>query len=293
MRHTNILLENLFPNVTIHINNSIELLAIPMVACLKILLVTLVLIGFVDCFGLRGLWRRVLVSTSVAVTAAQLGLVHEVSAVDLKEQLVKLQSSQVDEQNKLLIRSRDKDSSRVGNYVSKNQIAKAVISLPPPPDSDLDPSQYPLGLTSAQYLNANLAGPKAAMIVTAVGRDGPPLAAKKIPLRDLQFPVFVELTTSNLIFPYNEEIWQSSPISEDSVSIACVLDEDGVLSTNEDSAWYGFAISDVITNSDGKIARREAALNVNLQSDSRQYDKTEMDLVGRVDNELTRIAALK
>ena len=57
------------------------------------------------------------------------------------------------------------------------------------------------------------------------------LIAKSLKLSNLQFPVPFQLTTDDLIFPYNADIWRQSPLSKDTIAVTAILDSDGKLST--------------------------------------------------------------
>ena len=62
----------------------------------------------------------------------------------------------------------------------------------------VDASLYPLGFPEAAELDQAFANEEATMVITAVGRDGPPVAAKRMKLKGLQFPLSFELTSSDL-----------------------------------------------------------------------------------------------
>ena len=65
----------------------------------------------------------------------------------------------------------------------------------------MDPSRYPLGFADAVSLDPLYDNDKAALILTAVGRSGPPVAAKRYQLKTVQFPLVFEMTTEDLLFP--------------------------------------------------------------------------------------------
>lgn len=205
---------------------------------------------------------------------------------NLKDQLVTIQSSQVDEQLQALTDQRGRtDSSLRQDFVSGSQIAKAVVTLLPP-RNNIPASEYPLGLRDASVLDESYNGESASMICTAIGKEGPPLAAKKFHLNQLKFPFFVEMNMEDLLFPYTKEAWLQSPVSNDNVAMTCVLDSDGKLATSVVSDRYGFGISDLIIDDKEIKTRGEAKLNIGLQADGRPYAESELQLLESIDKEL-------
>ena len=85
------------------------------------------------------------------------------------------------------------------------QIVKGLVYLLTAQER-IDTTEYPFGLPDAASLDPELATSKATLILTAVGKDGPPFAAKRFPLRSLKFPFPFEITTRDLIFPYTKEV---------------------------------------------------------------------------------------
>ena len=178
-----------------------------------------------------------------------------------------------------------------------NIIAKAVVTLSPviasenSGSSTIDPSKYPLGLPyptdiDLRFEDESIVGIPS-LIITAVGRDGPPLAAKKFRLKDIsEFPLYVELSTGDLLFPYSEDVWKNSPLRKDSISVTSILDTDGVLAATASSAdSFGFAISDAIPPEGN---RREAKVEVTFKSGTQPYSSSEKELLSRVDVQLAQ-----
>ena len=199
---------------------------------------------------------------------------------------------------------------KVRNTVDSDDVilARGIVSLATTGLANrVDPSQYPFGFERADALDSKFAGNKAALIITAVGRNGPPVAAKKLPLAGLQFPLVFEISDRDLIFPYNRDIWINSPLSKDSVAITCILDSDGVLATADSTDRFGFAISDPVQPASTRMPknkeaeaistkpllvplRGEAKISINLKSDGKAYTQAETELLSRVDSELDRLA---
>lgn len=147
----------------------------------------------------------------------------------------------------------------------------------------VDASLYPLGFPEAAELDQAFANEEATMVITAVGRDGPPVAAKRMKLKGLQFPLSFELTSSDLIFPYTAAAWSNSPLSKDSIAVTCILDTDGQLMTPSSLDRFGFAISSPAVLGD-LSQRTDAKVSINLKSDGHKYSADESDLLSRVDN---------
>lgn len=129
------------------------------------------------------------------------------------------------------------------------------------------------------------------------------MAAKRLAhLKDIRFPLVFELTTDDLLFPYNKDAWMRSPRSAESVSVTCILEPDGRLATAESESRFGFAISDPIrpkekiarTESGGEeeeaFMRTDAKITINMRADGRAYSAEEEALLARVDGELDRLS---
>ena len=171
--------------------------------------------------------------------------------------------------------------------------------------NNVDPSQYPLGFNEASTIDPAFGDDQAALIITAVGKNSPPVAVRKMQLNKLKFPYVFELTVDDLMFPYNTDIWLKSPLSQNSLSITCILDKDGSLITPSNIDRFGFAISDpisvykgtsvVVVNDDKNKEvltlpdRLDAKISINLKSDGHEYSKEELELLSRVQNEIERL----
>jgi hypothetical protein len=201
----------------------------------------------------------------VAVCASVLCLpVYHAGATTLDDATFQGQLSIIREQQRSDIFRKQKESLEAQEKAFAScphaVIARGVVTLSPlialenTGSSTLDPSKYPLGLPFATDIDSRFAlpdrsggesdsDPTPTLFLTAVGRDGPPLAAKKIRLGTGQgdtglFPLYVELTTADLLFPYSDEVWKQLPLQRkgDSISVAAVLDVDGHLAGPPSSA---------------------------------------------------------
>ena len=231
----------------------------------------------------------------------------------LQDQLKVLQALQVETQKSNKARS---PQERMTAATGPAALVHGVISLVPPGGVD---TTYPLGLAAARDLDPALGGDKATLILTAVGLEGPPLAARKLKLADLAFPLTFEITTADLLFPYNAQIWEQSKLSMCSIAVTAVLDDDGLLATPSAAARFGFALADPkpsptyqsVTKrasdtllDDGPVSatglkkkdksernlpvylRTEANIGVNFKSDGKPYSAEELDMLSRIDRDL-------
>ena len=176
----------------------------------------------------------------------------------LEDQLKVISALQVEKQIDGVKERKEKDK---GSQNSDSVIATGIIALPPPSGKGIDVSQYPLGYSKANMLESAFESKDAALIISAVPREGPPFAAKIIRnLNKQDFPYPFSITTGDLIFPYTETAWKKSPMSKGSVSLTAVLDPDGLLTT-PDNAHFGFATSPIDAFSQSSKGVTEASLD--------------------------------
>lgn len=230
----------------------------------------------------------------------------------LQDQLKVLQVLQVEDQQKKL---KEQEQKSLAAERTKDQvvIVHGTVSLIPP--VGVDTTQYPLGFQQARDLDPSFGDNNACLLLTAVGREGPPLAAQKVPkLGSLKFPLVFDLTTDDLIFPYNRAIFEKSKMARDSVGVTAILDSDCVLATPSATSRFGFALSDVkaydtFQNIDRKNAvledgpssatgltatpkadgflRTTADIRVVYKSDGKDYSKEDEEMMARIDRELS------
>jgi len=162
----------------------------------------------------------------------------------MRDQLRIIQSKKVEEQTSRLREERKKEKDDENKLV----VARGIIALAAVGGSGVDPSLYPLGYDNASLLDEDaFSNADSALVLTAVGKDGPPVAAKRIALKDLKFPLLFELTSDDLIFPFNRDVYLGQKtLSQGYISVAAILDTDGKLVTPSPSNRFGFAISDPI-----------------------------------------------
>ena len=80
-----------------------------------------------------------------------------------------------------------------------------------------------------------------------VGREGPPLAAKRYSLKSATFPMVFELTTDDLLFPYTVDAWMSSDNKGQSIATTAIISSSSSLANPTKTERYGFGLSDPVT----------------------------------------------
>lgn len=220
----------------------------------------------------------------------------------LKDQLSVLKVLQAENQNA----NQNQLEDRSGKTIEADDpiIAHGVVSL------------NPRELTTAKSLDQNFNNEKACLIITASGREGPPLLAHRyIHLDRMEFPFNFDLRSSDLLFPYNEEAFQKSKSSQDSLGIVAILEEDCVLETNSAVNRFGFALSipkpmstfrsidrefavlddapisgtglGLTPKADG-LLRTDALISVSYSSDGKEYSAEEREMMATMDAALAR-----
>ena len=144
---------------------------------------------------------------------------------------------------------------RTISYPDNYLIARGSITI----QSLKNKLQYPFGDLHAYDSNPSLESEKASLFLIAVGKEGPPFAAKRLALSQLSFPLVFELTTDDLLFPYTPDAYAKSANSQDTVVVTAVLtkgDDLGQIVGNEE---FGYGLSEFTTFA-GKKIRGEAKL---------------------------------
>lgn len=170
-------------------------------------------------------------------------------------------------------------------YPAGRLVAKGSITL-----KNQDSQALPLGFRSAADIDAVYTSNDASLFVLAIGREGPVLAAKKYPLKDLQFPMVFELVSSDLLPPNTEESWAESANSKDSVALTAIISSSGALAQPQGFERIGLGVSDPVTFAGAKI-RSTARINVFDKLNLKLYTPKEIDLLSAVDDELAKRAA--
>ena len=236
--------------------------------------------------------NRLFLPVGIALIAVGLGFSPPVLAEQsLVEQLKVIQALQLQEQKENLDKQNQEVLQKSLTYDTVKLIARGVVSLVPPGNS-ADPSLYPLGLSDASLLDPAFANKDATIYLTAVGREGPPIAAKKYKLENVKFPLVFEISTDDLFFPYTEDAWLKSPLSSDTIAVTCILDTDGSLVTPSEFDRFGFALSEPVKLG-GAFQRTEAKIAVSLKSDGKPYAPEELEMLSRIEREISRIESSK
>lgn len=203
----------------------------------------------------------------------------------LTDQLKSLQSAQVSTTKERIEKDESDAISRALQYPSGYLVGRGLVSLV----SD-DGNSGPYGIPEGYLVNSELGKDDATMFILAVGREGPPLAAKKITnLNTLKFPLLIEVTCEDLLFPYTSSAWQSSSNRLDAIALTVIISPDSKLSTANLSDRVGFGTSEPI-NIAGVTTRTTAELVANKKIDLSMYTKEEIDLLVGIDAELDRKA---
>ena len=137
-------------------------------------------------------------------------------------------------------------------------------------------------------INSEFDNDKSTLFILAVGREGPPLAAKRLKVNDLTFPIVFEVLDTDLIFPYTPDAWKSSSNSKDTIAITALLSPTNLLATPNPITKVGFGISQPL-NIAGLLSRSPAKVVVKDNVDTTLYSQEEIKLLSGVDNELDRI----
>jgi len=231
--------------------------------------------------NLRKVCSSALVATSLCVGFPLISIADEISLTD---QLRNLQSNQI-ANTKVRIETEEADSiARALQYPEGFLIGRGIITLV----EDEAGNRNPYGVPETYIVNADMGKDEATIFVLAVGRDGPPLAAKKITnINSLKFPLVVEITCDDLLFPYTASAWKQSSNRADTIALTAILSADDKLATASVSDRLGFAQSEPV-NIAGVSARTTATLILNKRIDLSLYSKDEIALLASIDDGLDR-----
>jgi hypothetical protein len=210
-------------------------------------------------------------------------------ADDLVQQLQSIKSENMERQRLSLAEQEEALMTKELTYPAGKLIARGVIQLS---TEGLQASDFPFGLENAALIDPEFGVDKASMIVLAIGREGPPVAAKRFSLKDTTFPLVFEITTDDLLFPYNAEAWQESKLSKDTIAVTAILNSEGRLSSQNAVQRLGFATSD-LTVFAGTKQRSSAGVVVSAKLDNKMYSADELQILSGIDDGLdNRGAAL-
>lgn len=149
----------------------------------------------------------------------------------------------------------------------------------------------PYGVTKAEDIDPVYSNDESTLFVLAVGREGPPFAARKYTLKDVAFPLVFELTTDDLLFPYTADAWKRSQSSKDSVAMTAIITSSPSLAVPTGTERFGFAISDPTVFA-GKVIRSTPVMKVAGKVDKLKYTPSEVELLSGIDKNIADRDAL-
>jgi hypothetical protein len=171
-------------------------------------------------------------------------------------------------------------------YPDGKLLARGMVMLTPNQGQiEFDKTNFPFGLMKATDMDEGLAEEKASLFILAVGREGPPVAALKIPLKDVNFPFVFEITSDQLMFPYTPEAWAKTSNSKDSVALTAIVSKDDLLATPSESEWVGFAISNPVQIA-GTNGRTTAKIGISSKINRGLYTEKEVENLATIDKAL-------
>lgn len=203
----------------------------------------------------------------------------------LKDQLKAVQALQLQEQVRVVKQAKRGKETESLEFNDVDTIVNGIATLRADGASAVE---YPLGYPDATSVDEAFGGKQAYLYISIVGKNGPPVAAKRYRLNTVKFPFEFKVTTDDLLFPYSRETWLKSPLSKGPVACTAVIDRDGALVTASDVDRFGFAIADPVNMNDA-FSRSLANVEINLKSDGKTYSKSDLEILSRVDSEIERL----
>ena len=204
-------------------------------------------------------------------------------------QLKLVQSNQVALQKEEFEKSERDAINREIKWEEGRLIARGAAILQP---TGTNLQQFPLGVKDVSALDPVFNSPDATLFILGVGReDLTPIAAKKMRLTEISFPLVFELESSDLVFPYTKDAWLASPSSKDSIAVTCILSPGDKLAVPNTLNLIGFGVSDPV-NIGGSSQRGTARVFINGKIDTNLYTKEEVKLLGGIDDSLSGMKVL-
>lgn len=222
-------------------------------------------------------------STSIVLSAAA-----DSQSGSLENQLKVVQALQLSKQKEDVQQADSKAMSSELLMEEGQLVARGVIQLT---SKDWNKEALPLGYSNSLDIDGAYSAESGSLIVLAVGREGgTPLAAHRYELNPkkgekLKFPHVFQVTTDDLIFPYNKEAWLSSRNRADTIAVSAFLTPDYRLAIPNESVRVGFGLSDPITVA-GKLTRSSANINVQEKLDPKLYTEEEVSVLSNIDTSL-------
>ena len=198
-------------------------------------------------------------------------------------QLKLVQSNQVAQQKEDFEKAERDAINREIKWEDGRLIARGAAVLQP---TGTNLQQFPLGVKDISALDPIFNSPDATLFILGVGReDLTPIAAKKLRLTEISFPLVFELESDDLVFPYTKEAWLASPSSKDSIAVTCIISPGDKLAVPNTLNLIGFGVSDPV-NIGGSLQRGTARVFINGKIDTNLYTKDEVKLLSGIDDSL-------
>jgi len=211
------------------------------------------------------------------------------AVADMESQLKMIQDVKVQNQKRRIEADESDLQSKELLYPEGKLIGRGIVKLVPERDGKL----FPYGLTDPVVFDENLSDKRSSLFVLAVGRDGLPVAAKRLLLRDLTFPYAFEINDDDLVFPYTKEAYLQSEKRLDSVALTVIISPDGLLASTEAvQERIGFALSEPIRIA-GSFGRTTANIDVKGKIYTKLYSESERGLLSQMDNQLDKMSLAK
>lgn len=140
---------------------------------------------------------------------------YAVADTSLESQLKMIQDVKVQNQKRRIEAAESELQSKELLYPEGKLIGRGIVKLIPPGDVKL----FPYGLVDPLLFDENLSDKRSTLFVLAVGRDGLPVAAKRVLLSDITFPYAFEVNDDDLVFPYTKEAYLQSEKRLDSMAL--------------------------------------------------------------------------
>jgi len=227
--------------------------------------------------------RKIIASIASAIMVSN-SLPAFAEESSLQDQLRVLQTMQTSQQKARFEKDEQDQVAKQLQYPEGKLVARGSVWL-----NAKDKTSQPFGYAKSTDLDPSYGGDTASLFILAVGREGPPLAARRYAITpELEFPMIFEVTTSDLLFPYTADAWSKSSNSKDSIALTAIISSSNSLSVPANNERFAFGVSDPITFA-GTLTRAPARLTVENKVDGTLYNPQELALLAGVDKEIARM----
>eukprot|EP01039_Chlorochromonas_danica_P009196 gene9196-10156_t len=224
----------------------------------------------------------VLLSAPLPAVAVQDG---SDSGVSLQAQLQELRMSSIGLQKALLEKQDENLIAQELLYPEGKLVGRGAVYL----DADeRNRLLYPYGFQKASDIDALYDSEDASLFVLALGRQPPPFAAKRFPLRDLTFPFVFELTSDDLLPPQTPETFKTSSTIQDTITFTTLITPSRYLSNPTGHERFAFGMTDPKVFA-GKIIRSRADLHVPIRLEKNDYKQSDLQLLATFDQALEKL----